>query len=71
MNGLLTANEVASILKIHVNTVYYYLEKGRLKGHRVIGNRWRIKSFDLDRFINGQDAGQRQAESNDNDKSRI
>ena len=54
MNSLLTASEVAGILKIHTNTVYYYLEVGKLKGHRVIGNRWRIKSSDLEAFINGR-----------------
>jgi len=52
MNGLLTASEVAGTLRIHVNTVYYYLERGRLLGHRIIGNRWRIKQEDLDAFVN-------------------
>lgn len=54
MNGLLTTKEVANILKIHVNTVYYYLSTGKLRGHRVIGNRWRVKVADLETLIEEQ-----------------
>ena len=54
MNGLLTATEVAAILKIHVNTLYEYLVEGKITGHRVIGNRWRIRAEDLEVFIEEQ-----------------
>ncbi len=57
MNSLLTASEVASILKIHVNTVYYYLATEKLRGHKVIGNRWRIRGTDLESFVNGKPMG--------------
>jgi excisionase family DNA binding protein len=54
MNGLLTAKEAANRLKVHPNTVYLYLEQGKLRGFKVIGKRWRIKEADLEAFINGR-----------------
>ena len=51
MNGILTAAEAAEKLKIHINTIYRYLETKKLKGHQIIGKRWRIRSEDLENFV--------------------
>ena len=71
MNNLLTASEVATILKIHINTVYYYLVTRKLKGHRVIGNRWRIKAADLETFINGAESTHADANNNKQERELV
>lgn len=48
---LLTPKEVAEKLRVHINTVYRYLEEGNLKGHLLAGHTWRISQSDLDLFI--------------------
>ena len=55
---ILTAQEVAKRLGVHLFTVYEYLKSGLLKGHKLGGNsdskrHWRIKVTDLDNFIEG------------------
>jgi len=67
VNGLLTAKEAAGKLRVHINTIYSYLECGKLKGHRIVGSRWRIKEADLEAFINGRRAGQAHAEVSNED----
>ncbi|MEW6183036.1 MAG: helix-turn-helix domain-containing protein [Bacillota bacterium] len=50
MKELLTPQEAARILKIHVRTVYAHLRSGKLPGAK-IGDNWRIKQEDLEKFI--------------------
>lgn len=44
--AIMTPNEVAEFLCLHVNTVYNLLKKGKIQGFRV-GNSWRIKRDSL------------------------
>lgn len=50
MDELLTPQEVADRLKVHLRTVYIYLRRGDLPGAK-IGDNWRIRESDLKRFI--------------------
>lgn len=50
---LLTAREVASLLRVHENTVYLWAKSGKLGALRV-GGLWRIRKEDLDKFVNGK-----------------
>lgn len=57
-NILLTTNEVAKYLGVHINTVWKYIKTGQLKAFKLGGNgksnrRWRIHSDDLAAFISG------------------
>jgi len=47
---LLTAQEVADELNVHVYTVYQLLKAGRLGGSK-IRTHWRVKREELDRFV--------------------
>ena len=50
IDKLLTANEVADILRVNVYTVYGLLRTNRLKGFQ-IQRRWRIPRGSLDEFM--------------------
>jgi len=52
---LLTPDQVAQLLNLHVRTVRRYLREGRLKGKRV-GKEYRVTRADLDEFTGGQTA---------------
>jgi len=47
---LLTAEEVAAILRVSYRTVVRYIESGRLRASKI--GVWRIKQSDLDAFLN-------------------
>ena len=47
---LLTAEEVAVILRVSYRTVVRYIESGRLRASKI--GVWRIKQSDLDAFLN-------------------
>lgn len=47
---LLTAEEVAKILRVSYRTVVRYIESGRLRASKI--GVWRIKQSDLDDFLN-------------------
>ena len=47
---LLTAEEVATILRVSYRTVVRYIESGRLRASKI--GVWRIKQSDLDDFLN-------------------
>ncbi len=49
-NKLYTPSEVAEVLRITKESVYYYIKTGRLKAKRV-GKSWRILGKDLNEFI--------------------
>ena len=53
MNGILTANQVAKILKAHINTVHKLLNTGQIKAFK-LGSHWRIRQEDLESFIKGE-----------------
>lgn len=46
MDEILTPAEVASLLKIHVNTVYRLVEEGLIPGNK-IGRTWRFIKKDI------------------------
>ena len=46
---LLTAEEVAAILRVNYRTVVRYIESGRLVASKI--GVWRIKQSDLDNFL--------------------
>ncbi len=48
--SLLTAEEVAEILQVHVLTVYHYIRQGTLEAVR-FGRNYRVVPDDLDLFI--------------------
>jgi excisionase family DNA binding protein len=48
--NLLTPEQVAEILQIHVLTVYHYIRQGKLDAIR-LGRSYRIVPADLDRLI--------------------
>ena len=47
----LTPQQVAEKLQVRVDSVYRWIKRGRLKAFR-LGNLYRVKQFDLDRFLN-------------------
>lgn len=47
---LLTAQEVADWLKVHINTVYNYIDAGKLKAIKMEGL-LRIRASELERFL--------------------
>ena len=49
-DNLLTADEVAARLRLHIGTVYELLRTKRLKGFQ-IRRRWRIRQSSLDDFM--------------------
>lgn len=50
MKTVLTPDEVAKVLGLSRRTIVGWLEAGKLTGIKV-GNRWRVREEDLDRFI--------------------
>lgn len=51
---LLTAGEVAAILRLHVYTVYELLRTKRLVGFQ-IRRRWRVRQSSLDKFMDDKE----------------
>jgi excisionase family DNA binding protein len=49
-NSLLTPEQVAGILQIHILTVYQYIRKGKLSAIK-LGRSYRIMPEDLERLI--------------------
>jgi len=49
-NNLLTPQQVAGILQVHVLTIYSYIRRGKLEAIR-LGRSYRIVPKDLTRFI--------------------
>jgi len=53
-DNLLTADEVAARLRLHVYTVYELLRTRRLIGFQ-IRRRWRIRQSSLDKFMDAKE----------------
>jgi excisionase family DNA binding protein len=52
---LLTPEQVAEYLQVHVETVRRWLRSGELRGINLGGrSRWRVRREDLQRFIDSQ-----------------
>lgn len=49
LDELLTAQEAAKFLKVHVSTLVLWLRMGRIEGFKV-GHNWRIYRSALERF---------------------
>jgi excisionase family DNA binding protein len=54
--GLLTPEQVAEILQIHILTVYSYIRRGKLSAIR-LGRSYRITPEDLDKMIENNRVG--------------
>ncbi len=50
LGDMLTAQECADFLRVHLNTVKRHLRKGDLPGKK-IGRQWRIDKSDLKKFM--------------------
>jgi nitrogen PTS system EIIA component len=53
-NRMLTAQELAAYLRVNRSTVYRLLKKGQLPGFR-IGNEWRFRVDEIDRWFKDRD----------------
>jgi excisionase family DNA binding protein len=49
-NNLLTPEQVAGILQVHILTIYSYIREGKLDAIR-LGRNYRITPQDLEQFI--------------------
>jgi len=56
MPDYLTPKKVAEELQIHINTLYRYIDEGKLKAVRM-GGLLRIRETDLEDFISGNSGG--------------
>jgi excisionase family DNA binding protein len=52
MKEILTARDVAAILKLNKITVYKYANEGKIPGVR-IGNRWRFDRAQIEELMSG------------------
>ncbi len=59
-NNLLTPEQVAGILQVHVLTIYSYIRQGKLDAVR-LGRNYRIIPKDLTRFIESNRINNQQA----------
>ncbi|MGI9953544.1 helix-turn-helix domain-containing protein [Moorellaceae bacterium AZ2] len=64
MQELLTPQEAAKILKVHLRTVYRFLRSGELPAAK-IGDTWRIRPVDLEEFIRQRLGNTTQKHKND------
>lgn len=55
-HDILTAKEVANILRVHDYSVVKWIREGKLKGFKVGGGpgRWRVKREDLEAFMESE-----------------
>lgn len=56
MEEIMTPSEVASLLKIHLKTVYKLAEKGIIPGNR-IGRSWRFSRTDVLELVSTKSMG--------------
>jgi len=69
--NLLTAQQTASRLGIHINTLYQWIHKGIVPAHKVGILRWFIKVDDLQALLNGKGAGKVHAEPNNKESGQV
>jgi len=56
MDKFLTPNEIAELLKVDPRTVRNWINNNKLEAVK-LGNRWRIKKDDFDKFIEERKGG--------------
>ena len=61
MEEIMTPSEVASLLKIHLKTVYKLAEKGVIPGNR-IGRSWRFSRSDVLELVTTKSMGWAEAD---------
>lgn len=49
---MMTPQEAARVLNIHINTLYLHIQRGGLKAYKV-GGRWRLTERDIKDFCHG------------------
>lgn len=59
----LSVEEVADHLKISKESVYRWLEKGKIPAHRV-GKQWRFKASEVDEWVKSGSAAENQQTPN-------
>jgi excisionase family DNA binding protein len=64
MEEIMTPSEVATLLKIHLKTVYKLAEKGVIPGNR-IGRSWRFSRSDVLELVSSKSMGL--SDNGDND----
>lgn len=50
---LYTPKQIADFLQLDIDTIYRYLNSGKLKGQKIGASIWRVSQEDLDNFIKG------------------
>ncbi len=60
----LSVEEIADHLKISKETVYRWLEKGRIPAHRV-GKQWRFKPSEVDEWVKSGNASEERAQTHE------
>ena len=53
MSDIITADQVASMLQVHVKTVYRLARQGNIPGNR-IGGSWRFNKHDILQLVSGK-----------------
>ena len=56
MEKLLTTEQVAELLQIHINVIRKWLKEGKLPGIK-LGREWRVDPQDLEAFIQAAKSG--------------
>ncbi|GBG06204.1 putative excisionase [Paenibacillus agaridevorans] len=51
LGRLYSADEVAKLLSIDMNTCYKWLREGRIKGMKLADSLWRVREADLKLFV--------------------
>ena len=64
-NCWLSVEQIADYLGISKETVYRWLEKSTIPGHKV-GNQWRFQTFEIDDWVKRGDAAIRDRETTSN-----
>lgn len=64
----LTANEVAELLKLNVETIYDLMGSGQLPAVK-IGGRWRMEALELREWFKAQRSSTAKSRSNEKAKS--
>jgi len=70
MEEIMTPSEVASLLKIHLKTVYKLAERGVIPGNR-IGRSWRFSRNDVLELVSSKSMGLSDNGDNDSKASAI
>ena len=70
MEEILTPNEVANRLKVHLMTVYRWISSGWLEASRLPGGGLRIDAKDIEKLLNRTARGSRVSRRKNSARSR-